>query len=119
MKPPKYERVTLADWLAIVAGRVRAKRLRRGWSQRQLALTAGLKQSAVAMLEGGQRAPGLRVLYRVAVALGCDVGSLTKGSRRKVGAPLLPAFAFAYPCTGGTQEEPDDNPQRMFHGEEE
>lgn len=83
MDTAKHRPVPLPAYLASVGARVRKKRERRGWSQKRLAWSAGLKPSAVSMLESGRRAPTLRVLYRVAQALGCDVGALTKGSRRR------------------------------------
>ena len=47
-------------------------RLKRGFSQRQLAKRAGMEQSVIARLEGGKPA-GLRTLRRVADALDADV----------------------------------------------
>jgi transcriptional regulator with XRE-family HTH domain len=56
--------------LAFELGRaVRELRERRGWSQSQLAHTAGMTQSAVARFEAGGTVPTLAVLERLAAAL--------------------------------------------------
>ncbi|GGL89594.1 helix-turn-helix transcriptional regulator [Micromonospora yangpuensis] len=49
---------------------VRQLRLRRGWSQTQLAHAAGMTQSTVARFEAGGTVPTLPVLLRLAGALG-------------------------------------------------
>ncbi|MFC0005614.1 helix-turn-helix transcriptional regulator [Micromonospora siamensis] len=48
---------------------VRSLRERNGWSQSQLALAAGMTQSAVARFEAGGTVPTLPVLERLARAL--------------------------------------------------
>jgi transcriptional regulator with XRE-family HTH domain len=56
--------------LAFELGRaVRNLRERQGWSQTQLAQTAGMTQSAVARFEAGGTIPTLPVLERLAHAL--------------------------------------------------
>ncbi len=45
----------------------------RGWSQRELADRAGMKQPQLARLETGQVEPKLDTLQRLAEALGCRV----------------------------------------------
>ncbi len=48
-------------------------REQRGWSQRELADRAGMKQPQLARLETGQVEPKLDTLQRLARAMGCDV----------------------------------------------
>ena len=52
---------------------VRALREQRGWSQNQLARSAGMTQSAVARFEAGGAVPTLPVLERLAHALDADL----------------------------------------------
>jgi transcriptional regulator with XRE-family HTH domain len=57
--------------------RVLLARRRRGWTQRELAVQAGLNPVTVARLERG-RMPGLSVAlaWRLAQALGCSLDTL-------------------------------------------
>jgi ribosome-binding protein aMBF1 (putative translation factor) len=65
-----YERTRLAYAL----GReVRGLREQKGWSQRELAEAAGMTQPAVARCEAGGTMPTLRVLERLATALGAEL----------------------------------------------
>lgn len=48
-------------------------REQRGWSQRELAERAGMKQPQLARLETGQVEPKLDTLQRLAKAMGCQV----------------------------------------------
>jgi ribosome-binding protein aMBF1 (putative translation factor) len=50
-----------------------ALREQRGWSQRELADRAGMKQPQLARLETGQVEPKLDTLQRLAEAMGCRV----------------------------------------------
>lgn len=50
-----------------------------GWSQEDLALEAGINKNYLSDLERGRRNPTLRVLEKIAIALGIDVSELTKG----------------------------------------
>jgi ribosome-binding protein aMBF1 (putative translation factor) len=60
--------------LAYELGRsVRGLREQRGWSQSQLAATAGMTQSAVARFEAGGTIPSLPVLDRLAHALDAEL----------------------------------------------
>ena len=60
--------------LAYELGRaVRGLREQRGWTQAQLAGSAGMTQSAVARFEAGGTVPSLRVLERLAAALDADL----------------------------------------------
>ena len=49
---------------------IRAERARRRLTQAQLADLAGIGKDAVYQYERGARAPDVRVLYRLAIALG-------------------------------------------------
>jgi transcriptional regulator with XRE-family HTH domain len=58
-------------------------RERKGWSQAELARRAGLTQPYIVMIESGARKnPSLKVLGKLAKALGVDVGELLKGGTR-------------------------------------
>ncbi len=59
---------------------VREHRRRRGLSQEQLALDAGMKRSYVSDLERGQRNPSVKALGRLAEALGVEPGLLLASS---------------------------------------
>lgn len=50
-----------------------ALREQHGWSQRELADRAGMKQPQLARLETGQVEPRLDTLQRLAKAMGCDL----------------------------------------------
>jgi len=62
----------LAPRLAIVRELI-SMREQRGWSQRELADRAGMKQPQLARLETGQVEPKLGTLQRLATAMGCRV----------------------------------------------
>lgn len=47
-------------------------------SQTELAEKAGVTQSAISMIENGDRMPSLNVLTRIAEALGCTAADLLK-----------------------------------------
>ncbi|MET7965415.1 helix-turn-helix transcriptional regulator [Micromonospora sp. NPDC005305] len=70
MAEPGAEEAYAAARLAFEIGQtVRELRERVGWSQTQLARTAGMTQSAVARFEAGGTVPTLVVLERLARAL--------------------------------------------------
>jgi len=62
----------LAPRFAIVR-ELMALREQRGWSQRELADRAGMKQPQLARLETGQVEPRLDTLQRLAMAMGCKM----------------------------------------------
>ena len=62
----------LAPRFAVVRQLI-ALREQRGWSQRELADRAGMKQPQLARLETGQVEPKLDTLQRLAKAMGCEV----------------------------------------------
>lgn len=59
-----------------IGPRVKALREARGWSQRQLAMRAGLKGSHVTMIESGERNPKQDTIQKLAGALGVSFYSL-------------------------------------------
>jgi transcriptional regulator with XRE-family HTH domain len=64
-----------------VLGRnVRALRLRKGFSQEELALEAGMKRSYVSDLERGTRNPSVKAVSRLAKALGVEAWQLLRPS---------------------------------------
>ena len=65
-----YAEAKLASELG---SKVRAIRLKRGLTQKQLAELAGMTQSAVARFEAGGTTPTLAVLSRLAQALGMSL----------------------------------------------
>jgi ribosome-binding protein aMBF1 (putative translation factor) len=74
MREPGATEAYKATRLAFELGRmVRALREQRGWSQTQLARTAGMTQPAVARFESGGTVPTLPVLERLAHALEADL----------------------------------------------
>jgi transcriptional regulator with XRE-family HTH domain len=58
--------------------RVRAQRLKRGWSQERLAEEAGLHMTYVSSVERGERNVTLLTIARLAQALGINPGLLVK-----------------------------------------
>ncbi|WP_066522410.1 helix-turn-helix domain-containing protein [Sphingobium cloacae] len=59
--------------------RIRTQRKRIGLSQEQLALVAGVDRSYYGAVERGERNITFLVLYRLCLALKCDVALLTTG----------------------------------------
>lgn len=55
---------------------IRAARMRRGLTQRQLALAAGIGKSTLSMIEAGQRVPRVDTALFIARALGMTVEDL-------------------------------------------
>ncbi|HEY9784909.1 MAG TPA: helix-turn-helix transcriptional regulator [Candidatus Obscuribacterales bacterium] len=53
--------------------RIRKLREEKGWSQEQLALEAGVDNSHLGKLERGEGNPTIRLVYRIAEALGVEV----------------------------------------------
>ncbi|WP_405978984.1 helix-turn-helix domain-containing protein [Streptomyces sp. NBC_00158] len=56
-----------------IAQAVYDRRMELGWSQRQLAEAAGMRQPHVSRLEAARSLPSLDVLNRVAEAMGADL----------------------------------------------
>ncbi len=61
---------------AIAAANIRLRRLKRNWSQEELATRCGLHRTYVGAIERGERNVTLDTLFRVASALGCSCGQL-------------------------------------------
>lgn len=59
---------------------VRTTRQSLGWTQEQLALECGLKRTYLVEIEGGKRNPTLKVVERLAAALGVEAASLLEGA---------------------------------------
>ncbi len=51
---------------------LKSYRVRRGWSQEHLSLSAGLANNAIFQYEAGMRAPTMTTLRKVLVELGVD-----------------------------------------------
>src|SRR4051794_41985104 len=81
---------------------IRACRLRRGWSQIDLARRAGISRAAVSAIEVGRLVPSVAAAIGVAGAFGCAVESLFGA------AAARPAPGWAWP--GGP-------PWRDWHAE--
>jgi transcriptional regulator with XRE-family HTH domain len=62
-----------------LGSRIRAQRKHIGLSQEQLALVAGVDRSYFGAVERGERNITFLVLYRLCLALRCDVAQLTSG----------------------------------------
>jgi transcriptional regulator with XRE-family HTH domain len=58
--------------------RVRAQRLKRGWSQERLAQEVGLHMTYVSSVERGERNVTLLSIVRLAQALGVNAGLLVR-----------------------------------------
>ena len=62
-----------------LGNRIRAQRKSIGLTQEQLALVAEVDRSYFGAVERGERNVTFTVLCRLAIALKCDVGTLTQG----------------------------------------
>jgi transcriptional regulator with XRE-family HTH domain len=63
-----------------LGGRIRTQRKRIGLTQEELALVAGVDRSYYGAVERGERNITFLVLYRLCLALECDVALLTRGT---------------------------------------
>lgn len=61
-----------------VGRRIREFRQAKGWSQQLLADHAELERAHLSRLEEGKREAGLRILERIAIALGVEVEDLVR-----------------------------------------
>jgi len=61
---------------ATVAARIRQFRMRKGWSQEELAAKCDLHRTYIGAIERKERNITLRTLARVADALGCEITDL-------------------------------------------
>ena len=62
-----------------LGSRIRAQRKRIGLTQEQLALVADVDRSYFGAVERGERNITFTVLYRLCLALRCDIAALTNG----------------------------------------
>ena len=60
-----------------LGNRIRAQRKRTGLTQEELALVAGVDRSYYGAVERGERNITFLVLYRLCLALKCDIAQLT------------------------------------------
>lgn len=65
---------------------LRAERIRRGWTLRQVAELAGCAFSSIHHAEVGKRSPTLALLRAWADALGMDLATVPRAARRTWGA---------------------------------
>ncbi|MED2737455.1 helix-turn-helix transcriptional regulator [Bacillus toyonensis] len=61
------------EYLVGIVTVIREKRKQLGWTQQELAEKAGLKQSAIARLEGAAAIPSSTTMFKVAIALGLKI----------------------------------------------
>jgi len=66
------------DFVALLGRNLRNWRLKRGMTQEQLALEAGMKRSYLSELERGLRNPTVRAIIRLAAALSVEPELLLK-----------------------------------------
>jgi transcriptional regulator with XRE-family HTH domain len=73
-----------------VAHNIRKLRVKRGLSQENLAVDAGIDRTYASRLERGMENPTVAVLERLAAALECDIGAffVTPRAGEKFPAPL-------------------------------
>lgn len=55
---------------------IQRRRTANGWSQEYLAEVTSLHRTYISQLERGLKSPSVRVLYRIATALGVSMGTL-------------------------------------------
>lgn len=60
---------------------VRAERARKGWTQEDLAQSAGIAESYVGRVERGEASPSIVAAVNLANALGVEIGALIDGGR--------------------------------------
>jgi XRE family transcriptional regulator, aerobic/anaerobic benzoate catabolism transcriptional regulator len=91
LHPAEARDLTAANFLHVVGGRVRAARMRKNMSRKQLAEASGVSQRYLAQLEAGAGNISIVLLKRVADAL----GSRIEGLMRNEPAPTAEDEAFA------------------------
>ena len=79
-----------SDQLASLAANIRALREKRGWTQEQLAETAGLATRYVQTLESPKANPRAGVLVAIAQALDVEIGRLFKPATFEAREPGRP-----------------------------
>jgi transcriptional regulator with XRE-family HTH domain/molybdate-binding protein len=76
--------------------RIRAERVRRGWSQQELAERAGVTRQLISSVEAGRHAPNVHAALAIADALDRDVAWLFTSSA----SPVAPVIGDALPAIG-------------------
>ncbi len=80
--PPENETVPLQEpkseeeLAALLAKRISAERLAKGWRQQDLADATGIARPNIARLESGRRVPKISTLQRIGYALGLAIDDL-------------------------------------------
>lgn len=69
----------LNDYQAEIGKKIKLLRVKKEWSQEQLAAKAGIKQSHVSRLEGGIHTPSDLTIQKLADALGVHPGEIDPG----------------------------------------
>jgi transcriptional regulator with XRE-family HTH domain len=64
--------------VSVIAENVRRLRVKRSWSQEELADRCNLHRTYIGAIERGERNITVRTLFRIAEALGCDALQLLK-----------------------------------------
>lgn len=72
------------DELAAFGHAVRALREAKNISQEDLAASAGLHRTYIGSIERGERNLGLKNIFRIARALGCEPSKLMAATERRV-----------------------------------
>jgi transcriptional regulator with XRE-family HTH domain len=70
-----------SDVVSVIAENVRRWRLKRSWSQEELADRCSLHRTYIGAIERGERNITVKTLFRVAEALQCNVLELLKAQR--------------------------------------
>jgi len=75
------------EFVRSVAARIRERRLELGLSKLAVAQAAGLDPRAITFVEENRRTPSVATVYRIALALDCEVGQLLPGRNDDRKAP--------------------------------
>lgn len=67
-----------ADVVRIIAENIRRQRLKRSWSQEELADRCNLHRTYIGAIERGERNITVKTLFKIAEALGCDALQLLR-----------------------------------------
>lgn len=59
-----------------VARNIKVERVKRGWTQDDLARESGVSQNSIARYETGDTTPGLDQAFKLAAAFGCSIDAI-------------------------------------------